>query len=761
MRDLATSPTLAAASAGPLVGRVLASRYELEELLGEGGMGAVYRAHDRELDESIALKLLRPEIAADAASLVRFRREVKLARRVTHRNVARTFDLGVDAEVRFLTMELILGASVTEHFGGQRAALPEVLRIAEEIARGLAAAHAVGVVHRDLKPDNVMLADDRVVLTDFGIARIADGHREAAKTGSIIGTPAYMAPEQLDNGSVDGRTDIYALGTMLFELLLGVLPFPGDSPMAMAAQRLVSEPPDPRRLDPQLPEPLARLLLDALARRREGRPDAQTFVDRVEGLRGRGAVARASQRRIPTLGHDALRTLVAPRTVLVGDMTADAAQEALARALTEAVVDGLTQAKISRVLRAEPGAADVLASGRAVKAELVLQSSLHVSGDRARARARLLEVSGGESVWAAQVDGALADGFDLEDRLAATVRDAVHARTSREAGPSDPLVRAEYMKARALFDRFALQFVHEAIVTLEAIERTSPGDPHVRGLLAVALVRAFGQQGGTDRGMLARAEELALRALEVEPRVADARFTVASARLLLGELVAGVRAIEETVQTSPTYAAGHSALGQLLCESGHPAEGVRRIELAMRLAPHTVNFRLERALVHALVGEREQAKAILADVAALAGPAATIVWESRIATWWSDRELAAHCAASIEAQPGGASWKLAGGLMRSLARGERFAEAEETFAILTNPATVPRHRARMQSIATEYYASASRTEEAFASLAVLVDLPFIDLLWMDLCPALEAMRADPRFSEARATVAARAAELWD
>ena len=750
MRDLATSPTLAAASVGPLVGRVLASRYELLELLGEGGMGAVYRAHDRELDEAVALKLLRPEIAADAASLVRFRREVKLARRVTHRNVARTFDLGVDADLRFLTMELIVGKSITEHFGGERVALPEVLRVAEEVARGLAAAHAAGVVHRDLKPDNVMLADDRVVLTDFGIARIADGHREAAKTGSIIGTPAYMAPEQLDGGAVDGRTDIYALGTMLYELLLGVLPFSGDTPMAMAAQRLISEPPDPRRIDPNLPEPLSRLLQEALARKREARPDAQTFVDRIEHLRGRATLDRRSP-RIPTLDLDALNVLAAPRSILVGDMTADPPHAGLARALTEALVDGLTQAKISRVLHAAPGA---------VKADLLLQSSLHVSGERARARARLVEGSGGESVWAAHVDGTLADGFDLEDRLTATVRDAVRARTSRESGPADPAVRAEYNKARAAFDRFALPFVQEAIGTLETLERASPGDPHVRGLLAVALVRAFGQQGGTDRSVLARAEELALRALETDPRLADARFAVAETRVYLGELVAGVRAIEETVRTSPSYAPGHATLGGFLCESGHLNEGVRRIELAIRLEPKNVIFQVERARVHALLGERARAEGILADVAARAGRASIIVGEMRLAIWWNDREMAARCAATIDEQPGMASWKRAAGLMWSVARGEPFPQAKEIFAVLTDGRSVPRHRARMQAIATEYYAWAGDTEAAFATLGPLADLPFTDLLWMDRCHVFDAMRSDPRFSEARAAVAARVAELW-
>lgn len=759
MADFASSPTLAATIDDPLAGRVLANRYDLSLLLGEGGMGAVYRAHDRELDEMVALKLLRPEIAEDVVALSRFRREVKLARRVTHRNVARTFDLGVDAELRFLTMELIAGESVAKAFAGRRASLPEVLRVAEEVARGLAAAHAVGVVHRDLKPENVMLAEDRVVLTDFGIAHAADGLGEATETRSLIGTPAYMAPEQMESGAVDGRTDIYALGTLLYELLLGALPFSGDTPWAIAAQRLVADAPDPRSVDPNVPEPLARLLLDALARKREARPDAQTFVDRIERLRGR-ATSGHWPLRLQTYTPAEIASLLATRTVLVANMIADPSMESLARALTEAVVDGLTQAKISRVLRAEAGTNDVVAAGRAANADLVVQSSLHVSGERARARARLIDVESEESVWAAHADGTLSDCFDLEDRLAATVRDAVQTRTSREPGPSDPVLRAKYIEARASFDRFALPFVQQAIEALESVERASPGDPHVRGLLSMSLLRAFGQLGGFDRPMLARCEELALRALETDPRVADARYAVANVRLLLGELAAGLRAVEETVRTSPTYAGAHCTLGMLLCESGHATEGTQRIDLAIRLEPKNVIFQVERAQVHALLGERERARTILAEVAARAGPAACIVGETRIAVWWNDHEMAARCAATIEAQPGGASWKRASGLMRAIANDEPFPEIEETLAALTDARCAPRHRARMLSIATECNARAGRVEEAFASLALQAQLPFIDLMWMDLCPPLEVMRADPRFSEARATVAARAAELW-
>ena len=257
----------------------LAGRYEIVALIGSGGMGTVYRARDLELDEVVALKVLRPELVAAPGILDRFRREAKLARRVTHKNVARVFDIGEHEGEKFLTMELVEGEALSAALSRSGAfPLERALAVGAAIADGLGSAHAAGVVHRDLKPDNVLLArDGRVVVTDFGIARALtdalQGGGASNSIGMLVGTPAYMAPEQVEaRPEVDARADIYAFGAVLYELFTGNRAWPGDSPFAVAAARLLNPPPDPRALRRDLPDLCAELVLRCMARDPAQRP---------------------------------------------------------------------------------------------------------------------------------------------------------------------------------------------------------------------------------------------------------------------------------------------------------------------------------------------------------------------------------------------------------------------------------------------------------------------------------------------------------
>ncbi|MCB9643799.1 MAG: protein kinase [Myxococcales bacterium] len=254
----------------------IADRYELLSLIGEGATGQVYRARDLELDDIVALKLLLPGQLHNTEVLARFKREVRLSRKITHRNVARVFDLGEEQGRYYLTMELINGSSL-DHILEQRGALPfsEVFDLVIQICEGLKAAHNAQVIHRDLKPENILVEHSgRAVITDFGIARHESGSRDfQTVVGSVIGTPAYMAPEQIATQSqIDARADIYAVGAILFEMLTGQQAWQGENIFAIIAARLTNPAPDPRRFNPSIPAPLAELVLQCMEREPAQRP---------------------------------------------------------------------------------------------------------------------------------------------------------------------------------------------------------------------------------------------------------------------------------------------------------------------------------------------------------------------------------------------------------------------------------------------------------------------------------------------------------
>src|SRR5688572_7326272 len=218
--------------ASTAIPELVANRYRIVRWLGGGGMGRVYEAEDTELGERVALKVLRSGLSDDA--LERFRREVRLTRRIRHGNVARMFDIGENAGERFLTMELVDGSPLTRELGMP---MPwhRLQALAIQIAEGLAAAHELGIVHRDLKPDNILIEHktDRAVITDFGIARSVDDS-QVTQDGAVVGTPRYMAPEQLSGRTVDSRADIFSLGVMMYELASGERPWVGDNAISVA-----------------------------------------------------------------------------------------------------------------------------------------------------------------------------------------------------------------------------------------------------------------------------------------------------------------------------------------------------------------------------------------------------------------------------------------------------------------------------------------------------------------------------------------------
>jgi serine/threonine protein kinase len=271
-----------------LAGTTLGGRYRLDATLGRGGMGEVWRGVDLTLDRPVAVKLLSLDIDPPPELEERFRREAQIAARLQHPGITVVFDFGVHQRELFLVMELLKGGSLAQELAAHPTGLPIplVYSLAEQIARALSAAHSEGIVHRDLKPANVMLLDAHLAkICDFGIARIIGstaGQLNLTATGSVLGTPTYMAPEQIEGHPVDGRTDLYALGCVLHELLTGRPPFEADSGMILLHRHLTATPSGPRAIRPDVPPALDRLVLDLLAKDPQQRPaDALAVVDRL------------------------------------------------------------------------------------------------------------------------------------------------------------------------------------------------------------------------------------------------------------------------------------------------------------------------------------------------------------------------------------------------------------------------------------------------------------------------------------------------
>ncbi len=229
-------------------------------------MGEVYRALDKELNEEVALKLIKREISADEKAIARFKSELRLARKIVHENVGRVFELMDDRGIRFISMEYVPGEDLKSfiHRSG-RLSIPKAVNIAKQICGGLSVAHKLGVVHRDLKPSNIMIdKGGNAKIMDFGIARSMDTP-DITGTGMMIGTPLYMSPEQAEGIDIDSRSDIYSLGVILYEMVTGQLPFKGDSSLSVAMKHMNEDPPEPKALNPQISDDLAELILTCLA----------------------------------------------------------------------------------------------------------------------------------------------------------------------------------------------------------------------------------------------------------------------------------------------------------------------------------------------------------------------------------------------------------------------------------------------------------------------------------------------------------------
>ena len=308
------------------VGSTFAGRYQIIEELGRGGMGSVYKALDKELGEKVALKLLKPEIAADERMIERFRNELKYARKITHKNVCRMYDLNKEERTPYITMEYVSGEDLKSSLRRMGPlSVAKTLYIAKQVCQGLAEAHKLGVVHRDLKPQNIMIDKQGYAhIMDFGIARMTKA-KGVTTSGMMIGTPDYMSPEQVEGKEVDTRADIYAMGVILYEMMTGTTPFQGDTAISIAIKHTREEPRDPREINDQIPVELSQLILKCMEKDRIKRfqsiDELHDGLDKIEqGVPTTDRVLKVSKPSTARtlVGESKVKKILFPALLIIG-----------------------------------------------------------------------------------------------------------------------------------------------------------------------------------------------------------------------------------------------------------------------------------------------------------------------------------------------------------------------------------------------------------------------------------------------------------
>jgi serine/threonine-protein kinase len=506
----------------------LADRYRVSHVLGTGGMATVYLAHDVKHGRDVAIKVLHDELSATLGR-ERFLREIQFAARLSHPHVLPLYDSGEASGALYYVMPVVQGESLRERLDRERQLpIAEAVRLVAATAQALAHAHEQGIVHRDVKPENILLQGEHVFVADFGIGKAMStlGDDAMTKSGMSVGTPAYLSPEQAAGETVDGRSDQYALACVLYETLVGEPPFTGPNVQAVIAKRFVQTPADVTALRDTVPRHVARALQRAIARAPIDRfPTTAAFAEALL-VRDNATSSHASDAPARSIAVLPFVNLSADReNEYLGDGIAEDITNALAR------IEGLHVAARASAFSFKHKHAEPREIGEHLRVATVLEGSIRRSGSRIRITAQLVAVNDAYQLWSERYDRELVDVFAVQDEIAAAI--AKRLQLTFAVTATSPASTAEVeayellVRGRALTAQRGRPIL-EAIAALEqALERT-PDDPDVHSALGNAW-RVREQYGfGTRAECHPRAYAHLHRALALDPQHAEAMGYLAS-----------------------------------------------------------------------------------------------------------------------------------------------------------------------------------------------------------------------------------------
>jgi TolB-like protein/tetratricopeptide (TPR) repeat protein len=582
-------------------GSDFAGRYAIVDELGRGGMGRVFKALDREIGETIALKVLVPELSLDEGMIERFRNELKLARRIAHKNVCRIFDLGNCEGTYFITMEYIPGDTLKNIVRMMGAFAPQrALSVAGQVCDGLAEAHRLSIVHRDLKSANIMIdREGSARIMDFGIARGAESN-DLTGRGALIGTPEYMAPEQVEGLEVDHRADIYSLGVILFEMLTGRVPFEGKTPLSVALMHKTAKPPDTREINAQTPERLSAAVARCLAKDPAARYQrieelAAGLHEIAEDLGGASPRPRPAVESLTPGGTLVLRSVaVLPFADLSPQKDQDYFCEGLAEEIITALakIGGLEVAAKSSAFSGEFRNMDVREVGRRLGVAAVLEGSVRKIENKLRVTAQLLNVATGYHLWSEKFDRTFEDVFAIQDEITLGIVDRLKVKLLGDG--KTPLIKRTtdnpeaynlYLKGRYFWNKRtadgmkrALECFAQAIQIDPLFARAYTGIADCYGLFAYYYL--------PPRPTLMKAKGAAARALELDDTLAEAHTSMAFVKHKLERDWAGAeKGFLRAIELDPDLVWAHHWYALFLAAMGRHQESFAEIKRALEIEP--------------------------------------------------------------------------------------------------------------------------------------------------------------------------------
>ncbi|MCB1163256.1 MAG: protein kinase [Candidatus Krumholzibacteriia bacterium] len=610
-----------------MIGRSL-SHYRILEALGAGGMGEVYRAEDTRLRRQVAIKLLPEGLAADAAALARFEQEARAVAALSHPNILAIFELGRDADLTFVVTELLEGETLRALLAREGALPPaRASAIARDVAAGLAASHARGIVHRDLKPENVFVTAAGAKILDFGLAKVQlaptdDDSTQSAHTrpGALVGTPAYMAPEQLRGEAVGAAADLFAFGVMLQEMLTGAHPFRGASLPETTSAILRDAPPAPA---PSLPAGLRRILASCLDKSAARRAlDAAAILD---------LLAQA-----PTAEAEALDSLAVLPFVNESD---DEDAEYLSEGIADTLIDnlcrlpGLRVMASSTVLRASRAGGDLRELGQSLGVRAVLAGRLRRHRDRLIVRTELVDARDGTRLWGAHYQRPAADLLAIEHEIAREIGENLRLELSREQrarlarGHTENAEAHEaYLQGRFVWNRWktadgmktAIGFFEKALALDPLYARAFAGLADSYSVLGN--VKALPPEQAYPR-----AKSAAEQGLAVDPELAELHTSLGFIhRHWDWDWDAAAASYERAIAANPDYATAHRWYALLLTGLARHDAALPLIHRARELEPSSVILRTSVGDVYFYARRYEEAMehyraAIAMDAESLAG----------------------------------------------------------------------------------------------------------------------------------------------